>query len=87
MYLLTILVVNHCPKMRTNNFFLSSLPTFLQGLGGQQLKINPPYFTVFGHIHHFAWVMFEVITPKILNVIGPSSSRPSNLGFPICFAK
>ena len=52
------------------------------GTGWQQLEINPPHFKAFDHIYHFAWVKFQAIPSKILNVIGPSSSRSSNCSFP-----
>ena len=68
-------------------FFFLHCPFFREGCGGQQLAINPPNFTVFHHIHHFAWVKSQAIPSKIFNVIGPSSSRPSNCFFPICFGK
>ena len=42
---------------------------------GQQLKIKPPHFTAFHHLHHFAWVKSQAIPSKILNVIAPCSSR------------
>ena len=45
------------------------------------------HFTVFHHIHHFAWVKSPAIQSKILNVIGSSGSRSSYRSFPICFAK
>ena len=50
---------------------LSSLPAFPWGLRGQQLEIEPPHFTVFHHLHHFAWVKSQAVPSKILNVIGP----------------
>ena len=60
--------------------FFFSLPAFPWWLRGQQLKIKPPRFTVFNHIHHFVWVKSQAIPSKILIVIGPfSSSRPHGL--------
>ena len=44
----------------------SSLPAFPLGLRGQQLEIKPPHFTVFHHIHRFAWVRSQEIPSKIL---------------------
>ena len=68
-------------------FRLSSLPAFPWGLQGQQLKIKPPHSTVFHHIYpHFAWVKSQAIPSKILNVIGPSSSKSSNITSLLQFA-
>ena len=74
-------ILQHVP----DSFLLSSLPAFPCGLRGQQFEIKPPHLTIFHHIHHFAWVKSQAIPSKILNVIGPSSSRLSNWSSPICF--
>ena len=60
---------------------LSSMSVFACGLQRQQLKIKPPHFTVFHHIHHFALVKSQAILFKIHNVIGPSIvlGRPTGL--------
>ena len=54
---------------------------------GCGVEIKPPHFAVFHHLHQVAWVKSQAILSKILNVIGPSSSRSSTLSFPICFGK
>ena len=66
---------------------LSSLPAFPCGLRGQQLEIKPQHFTVFDRMNYFAWVKFQAVPSKILNVIGPSSSRSSTCSSPIWFVK
>ena len=50
-------------------FLLPSLLAFQWGLRGRQLEIKPPHFTVFHHIHHFAWMKSLAIPSKIFNVI------------------
>ena len=53
---------------------------------GQQFKIKPPHFTVFNHPHYFARVKYQVIPPKILNVILIHQVLGcSTVFFPICF--
>ena len=81
---------------KTNQYFTSIklllilliflLPTFCEGIG-QQLEIKLPHFTAFHHLHHTAWVKFEVISFKILNAINSSSlCRPTASLFPFALA-
>ena len=71
---ITVCFARRCGQM----LFLLFFSAFPWGERGQQLEINPPHFTVFHLIHHFAWGNCQAIPSKILNVIGPSSFRSSN---------
>ena len=56
----------------SSSFFIDC---FFVRIAGQQHAIKLPHLTVF---LHFAWVKFQAIPSKILNVIGLSSSGLAN---------
>ena len=80
-FMLQLNIVHICCHL-SSSFFIARFSVKLQG---QQLEIKPPLFTVFRRLHHFARVKSQAISSKILNVIGPTSSRSSNWSFLICF--
>ena len=68
-------------RWKTSSFFIA---VFSWGWRGQQREIRPLHFTIFHHLHYFAWVKNQTIPSKILNVIDPFISWSSNRSFLIC---
>ena len=57
-------------SLRIANLPLILLLGFPRELWGQKLELKPPHFTVFHHLHDFAWVQSQAIPFKIQLIRG-----------------
>ena len=59
--------------------------SFSQRTAGQHLQIMPPHLLIHQHRLHFAWMKFQTVSTKILDIIKPSCSWPCNWPLPTPF--